>query len=167
MNIKQHIARVAVSAVLLGVLTLAPSGAGAGGADKVTICHATGSLTNPFVQVTISASGLNGHANHASDIIPAPAGGCPISQGEPLLDFTASSTVILLGDSLTLTWSSLNTTSCTASNDTSDSSFSGIVPTSGFAVVSPSSDTVYTLTCSGANSSVSGSILITVLTNPF
>jgi len=44
--------------------------------EKVTICHATGSSTNPFVQITISKNGLNGHDHH-DDIIPAPAGGCP------------------------------------------------------------------------------------------
>ena len=50
---------------------------------KVTICHATGSETNPYVQITISENGLNGHGHHhkkagrPDDIIPAPAGGCP------------------------------------------------------------------------------------------
>jgi hypothetical protein len=40
---------------------------------KVTICHATGSSTNPFVQITPSASGVfHGHMGHqdARDIIP-------------------------------------------------------------------------------------------------
>ncbi len=47
--------------------------------EKITICHATGSATNPFVQITISKNGLHGHAKHQDgrDIIPAPAGGCP------------------------------------------------------------------------------------------
>jgi hypothetical protein len=44
---------------------------------KITICHATGSKTNPYVEITISVNGLNGHGKHADDIIPAPAGGCP------------------------------------------------------------------------------------------
>jgi hypothetical protein len=43
---------------------------------KITICHATGSMTNPFVVITISVNGLNGHGKHEGDIIPAPAGGC-------------------------------------------------------------------------------------------
>ncbi len=47
---------------------------------KITICHATGSATNPYVEITISVNGLNGHAGHADDIIPAPAGGCPAGQ---------------------------------------------------------------------------------------
>lgn len=46
------------------------------GADKVTICHATGSESNPYVEITISQNGLNGHQHHAGDVIPAPAEGC-------------------------------------------------------------------------------------------
>jgi hypothetical protein len=43
---------------------------------RITICHRTGSATNPYVEITISEAGLNGHDGHG-DIIPAPAGGCP------------------------------------------------------------------------------------------
>ena len=46
-------------------------------ADKVTICHATGSTKNPYNLITVSVNGLNGHDKHAGDIIPAPAAGCP------------------------------------------------------------------------------------------
>ncbi|MEX1071109.1 MAG: hypothetical protein WEC37_00640 [Anaerolineales bacterium] len=46
---------------------------------KITICHATSSETNPYNEITISVNGLNGHANHERDLIPAPAGGCPDS----------------------------------------------------------------------------------------
>lgn len=49
--------------------------------EKITICHATGSETNPYVEITISVNGLNGHLNEnhqgGQDIVPAPAGGCP------------------------------------------------------------------------------------------
>ncbi|MFD2094112.1 hypothetical protein [Blastococcus deserti] len=47
-----------------------------GGDDKVTLCHATGSRTNPYVQITVAAAGAyNGHySQHADnglgDIIP-------------------------------------------------------------------------------------------------
>jgi hypothetical protein len=44
---------------------------------KITICHATSSKKNPFVEITISVNGLNGHDKHNGDIIPAPAEGCP------------------------------------------------------------------------------------------
>jgi hypothetical protein len=45
--------------------------------SKITICHATGSSKKPYVIITISVNGLNGHDKHPRDIIPAPAGGCP------------------------------------------------------------------------------------------
>ena len=43
--------------------------------DKVNICHATGSATNPFVEITVSVNGLNGHGDHEGDVIPMPADG--------------------------------------------------------------------------------------------
>ncbi len=57
---------------------------------KITICHATGSETNPYNEITVSVNGLNGHGKHEGDIIPAPAGGCPTS---PLV-ITAGKTTI-------------------------------------------------------------------------
>ena len=47
---------------------------------KTTICHATSSKKNPFVEITVSVNGLNGHDKHNDDIIPAPAGGCPTTK---------------------------------------------------------------------------------------
>lgn len=54
-------------------------GDGGYGGEKITICHATGSETNPYVEITISVSALPAHENHQNqeDIIPAPANGCP------------------------------------------------------------------------------------------
>jgi hypothetical protein len=61
-------------------------GGGGGGGDKVTICHATHSDTNPYVEITISVNALAAHRSHqdGEDIIPAPAGGCPdeVAEGE-------------------------------------------------------------------------------------
>jgi len=46
---------------------------------KTTICHATGSATNPFVMITISDNALAAHTAHQDgrDIIPASGGTCP------------------------------------------------------------------------------------------
>lgn len=66
----------------LGVTSLALFGATAtafatdessGSGEKITICHATGSETNPYVSVTINLNALNGHVGHqhGEDIIPA------------------------------------------------------------------------------------------------
>jgi len=51
-------------------------------AGKTTICHATGSATNPYVTITISNNALPAHMRHQDgrDIIPAPAAGCPTGQ---------------------------------------------------------------------------------------
>ncbi len=40
------------------------------GSSTITICHATGSSSNPYVRLTISTSGLSGHSGHADDLIP-------------------------------------------------------------------------------------------------
>jgi len=49
---------------------------------KVTICHATGSETNPFVRITVSVNAQKAHDRHQNDedIIPAPEGDCPSSE---------------------------------------------------------------------------------------
>jgi hypothetical protein len=51
-------------------------------AGKMTICHATGSATNPYVTITISNNAIPAHRRHQDgrDIIPAPEGGCPTGQ---------------------------------------------------------------------------------------
>ena len=61
-----------------------PGGGGGGGGGgnenaKVTLCHATGSETNPYVVITISDNALDAHLNHqdGEDIYPVPAAGCP------------------------------------------------------------------------------------------
>jgi hypothetical protein len=73
----------ALSAAVGALGDLGPVIAGNGGADKVAICHATGSTTNPYVLIEPSAAGVynghlatsqggNGGADHqgAEDIIP-------------------------------------------------------------------------------------------------
>jgi len=46
---------------------------------KISICHATGSETNPYNEITVSVNGLNGHSRHEGDIFPVPEAGCPTS----------------------------------------------------------------------------------------
>lgn len=57
------------------------SGPGRSGPHKVTICHATGSATNPYVEITVDVHALkHGHTTAKGDLIPAPASGCPAGQ---------------------------------------------------------------------------------------
>ena len=47
-------------------------------ADKIAICHRTGSAKNPYVQISVSADATTeGHGTHEGDLIPAPEDGCP------------------------------------------------------------------------------------------
>ena len=50
-----------------------------GNPTKTTICHATASSSNPFVEITVDDNALAAHRAHQGleDIIPAPASGCP------------------------------------------------------------------------------------------
>ena len=73
----------ALAATLL--MAAGVTSASAARAPKVTICHATGSASNPYVEITISQNAADAHDRHHGerDIIPAPAGGCPDGPGGP------------------------------------------------------------------------------------
>ncbi len=67
-----------------GSLALAGRGASARSGktrgDKVWVCHATGSKTNPYVLIHVSTNATKqGHGGHEDDLIPAPTDG----QGKP------------------------------------------------------------------------------------
>jgi hypothetical protein len=76
-NSKYKVRAVSVAAGFMlaaapGVALAANGNSNAG--NKVTICHATGSQTNPFVVITPNANGVvNGHISHQDgrDIIPS------------------------------------------------------------------------------------------------
>lgn len=68
---KRTIATMGV--VGLGLLGATVS-ANAAPSDKITICHATHSASNPYVAVTTSLSALSGHVTDTADIVPANAG---------------------------------------------------------------------------------------------
>lgn len=75
----------------------------------------------------------------------------------PTLTLTSSASSITAGQSATLTWSSTNATSCTASN-----AWTGAKAVSGSQSVSPTATATYALSCTGAGGSVSRQVTITV-----
>jgi uncharacterized protein YjdB len=74
-----------------------------------------------------------------------------------VLLFSGSPTTITRGQSATLSWSTQNATSCSASDG-----WSGSKAVSGSQSVSPTVTTTYTLTCAGQGTSVTRSVTITV-----
>ncbi len=75
----------------------------------------------------------------------------------PTVTLTTNPTSITQGQSSTLTWSSTNATSCTASGG-----WTGTKTTSGTQAVSPTANTTYTITCTGAGGSANQSVTVAV-----
>lgn len=73
------LALTALALALVGAQTSAT----AAPKPKVTVCHATGSATNPYVQISVSQNAVknHGHAAHADDIIAPQGGDCPDAGG--------------------------------------------------------------------------------------
>jgi hypothetical protein len=75
-KIRILLAGTAASAVSMAGLTMAgavqPTNPGNSNPhDSVTLCHATGSSTHPYQEITVNANGsVSGHDNHSRDIIP-------------------------------------------------------------------------------------------------
>ena len=71
----------------VGLLALSPAApAAASAAEKRTICHATGSATNPYVEITINERAVAAHQAHqdGKDLMTVPAGGCPGTVPPPI-----------------------------------------------------------------------------------
>lgn len=103
----------------------------------------------------LTCTGVGGNASSTAVVsVNAPA---------PTVTISVSPTTITLGANATLTWSSTNATSCTASG-----AWSGTEPTSGTATESPNAagTNTYTLTCMGAGGSANDSATLTVNAPP-
>jgi hypothetical protein len=65
------LAAVAFAGLAVAYVVAGPAAGSTSVKNGVTICHATSSSANPFVEITTSADGvLSGHAHHPDDIIP-------------------------------------------------------------------------------------------------
>jgi hypothetical protein len=96
-------------------------------------------------------------------LLAACTGGGSSSPPAPTVSISASPSSIIIGQSVTLSWSSTNATSCTASGD-----WSGTKATGGSETVTPSTTgtKTYSLSCSGAGGTASASASVTVTAPP-
>ena len=100
----------------------------------------------------LSCTGIGGSTQTAASVTVTTA-------SAPTVTLTASPAQIRGGQQSTLTWSSTNTSTCTASGG----SWSGSEPVSGSTTVSPRSTTTYKLSCTGAGGSVEATATVRVL----
>jgi Carboxypeptidase regulatory-like domain len=102
----------------------------------------------------LACSSSSGTAQTATKIAVNPA-----VAPAPTVKLTASSTTIASGGSTTLTWSTTNASSCTASGG-----WTGSEVTSGTKSVSPTATASYTLACTGSGGNAQASADVTVNT---
>lgn len=155
-------------------LTAAASSVAAGGTTTLnwsstdaTSCSATGAWAgtkttsgseataaiNADSTYTLSCTGTGGTATNSATVTVAPA---------PTVTISAVPTSVAAGGTSTLTWSSTNSTSCTASGG-----WSGPQQTSGSTgTTAINADTTYTLNCGGTGGSAGASATVTVVSTP-
>ncbi len=83
-----------------------------------------------------------------------------VASAPPTVSFSSSATTVNAGGTVTLTWSSQNATSCTASGG---SAWTGSQPTSGSLAVAVAATETLTLSCTGAGGSASQSVTVTAI----
>lgn len=140
-----------------------------------TSCKASGAwsgseATSGTAKETPSAAGTETYtltcAAVDSDETPSASASATVTVGAPptpTVTISVSPTSVVLGSSATLTWSSTNATSCTASG-----AWSGNEATSGTLAVGPSAagSDVYSLSCTGAGGTAKNSATLTVTAPP-
>lgn len=110
----------------------------------------------------LAMGGATPNFNSGFGFIQADAALKLLPPGLPSLSFSPAS--VTEGGSATLTWSSINTASCTASG-----SWSGTQKTSGSAMITApmtAGDAAYTLTCSNTEGSAAATVHLTVMAPP-
>jgi hypothetical protein len=119
------------------------------GSQSVTPTIA-GSLT-----YTLTCTGAGGSTNASTTLT--------VTSAPPTVTLSSSTNNIVVGQSVVLTWSSTNATTCTASG-----AWNGSEGLSGSQSVSPTTtgSLTYTLTCNGAGGSANASVTLTVTSPP-
>jgi len=124
----------------------------------LTISSTTTAGSYPFIVTGIGGSPALTRTATAT-LVKLPPPPPPV----PTATISANPASIILNQSSTITWSSTNATSCTASN-----AWSGTKPTTGSEVVTPGTLGVFTyaLTCTGLGGSATNSATVTVNAPP-
>jgi hypothetical protein len=131
-----------------GTLVASPTGTSA------SVTGLAGGVLYAFSVAAVDAAG-NTSAHSAPVLVTTPV------LVPPTISLAAAPTTIAAGQSATLTWSSTNAISCTASDG-----WSGIRSTSGSQAVTPAATTTYILTCTGLGGVASTSALVNVTPPP-
>lgn len=123
----------------------------------------TGSFTVPSGIVKASVFQIISGAGNLTidDVSLTKNGTTPPPPGPVTASLSASPGSISSGQSATLSWSSTNATSCSASNG-----WTGSKALSGTEVVSPTVTTTYTINCTGSGGSAQGQVVVTVSATP-
>jgi hypothetical protein len=112
----------------------------------------------PLTTTTSYAMQCTGSGGTVSRSVTVTVTGTPPPPGSPTVTVTANPTSVASGGSSTLTWSSTNATSCTASG-----AWSGTKSASGNESTGALTSTAsYTLNCSGSGGSVERTVTVTV-----
>ena len=108
---------------------------------------------------TLSCTGAGGSTSAHATVMVAPLNNGAPPPSPPSIIITLPSSNLVLGQPTTLTWSSINATTCMASG-----SWNGLEGISGSQVISPSAlgSWVYALNCSGPGGSVTRTVGLTV-----
>jgi hypothetical protein len=118
------------------------------GADQLVFTASPGDY---FISLIAQPAGADHAGTYALSMQPAAL---------PTLTLASSASTVSSGGNVTLTWSSQNTTSCTASGGwTGTQAVSGSLPSAAL-----SATTVFTLSCDGPAGTVSQSVTVTVNT---
>jgi hypothetical protein len=107
----------------------------------VTICHATGSTSNPYVVITVDVHALKAHTQHQDgrDVIPAPSGGCPAASSGGGTTTTGTPGTTTTGTTGTTTTGTTTTGTTTTTGSTTTGGVAGVStpPPGGHSAGSP------------------------------
>ncbi len=123
---------------------------------KTGTVNASTTGTYTLTYTVTDSGGLS--ASTTRTVIVKPQGGGPLL---PSVNLTGNPSTITVGATTTLSWTSNNTTSCSAAWTSASS-------TSGSAILSPATTTTYSITCTGAggNATSTTTIIVNPVNNP-